>query len=343
MKSAVIALLLAASGPVAAATSTRAFATQWLSAHSAAAPSGDELAELRGVNPEAYAIVKALLTKRSLGLLDPKHPTASFAAAAPKATEDEVPRGPEAFKQFETPAQNAVYADVPAPSAHHGDWLNWKPANGAMDDDAMVKSVLGAVANLKAGQAGGNLRGSQEQQQNDGLTWTAPAPVNEIKAAPIAEAQQAIIPETIQAIQPVQVQSVQAAPAHASMSQENSYLKDVDFGIKTPAATAAPALGDNSYLKGLNLDNDAPVAAPVTPHQQEGATPDAASALSSFSFDDQAATTPAPKATVAPKAQPGNALLSWLGGSVQKKAAPKVAQIQTPKRSAMDAYLADLQ
>jgi len=321
MKSAVIALLLAACGQATAVTTSRALATQWLSSH--AAPSDDQLAELKGVNPDAYALVKALLMKRSLGLLDPKHPTASF-AAAPARAQDEVPQGPEAFQQFQTPAKDAVYADVPAaPSAHHGDWLNWKPANGAMDDDAMVKSVLGAVANLKAGQQGGSLRGAQQQQQNDGLTWTQPAPAADLKAQPVEAAPQ--------------------ATPKAAMSQENSYLKDVDFGIKTPAATAAPALGDNSYLKGLNLDNDAPVAAPVTPHQQEGAAPDAASALSSFSFDDQAATTPAPKATVAPKAQPGNALLSWLGGSVQKKAAPKVAQIQTPKRSAMDAYLADLQ
>ena len=31
-----------------------------------------------------------------------------------------------------------IYIGDSPQSAHHGDWLNWKPANGAMDDDAMA-------------------------------------------------------------------------------------------------------------------------------------------------------------------------------------------------------------
>merc|ERR1711862_1019775 len=66
-------------------TSARSAALAWLGKHGGA-PQGDELAELKAENPEAYGIVKALLTKRSLGLLDPKHPSASFSAAkAPQA------------------------------------------------------------------------------------------------------------------------------------------------------------------------------------------------------------------------------------------------------------------
>ena len=72
-------------------------------------------------NPDAYALVKALLTKRSLGLLYTRHATASFAAA---------------------PQQ-----EIQASGGSH-DWMNWEPKDSANNDEAMVKSVLGAVANL---------------------------------------------------------------------------------------------------------------------------------------------------------------------------------------------------
>merc|ERR1719188_2620385 len=53
-------------------------ASNWLKKHQQ--PDADELAELKSENPQAYAIVKALLTKRALGLLNPRHPSASFSA-----------------------------------------------------------------------------------------------------------------------------------------------------------------------------------------------------------------------------------------------------------------------
>merc|ERR1719265_2201991 len=36
------------------------------------------MAELKATNPDAYAVVNALLTKKSLGLLNSRHPTASM-------------------------------------------------------------------------------------------------------------------------------------------------------------------------------------------------------------------------------------------------------------------------
>merc|ERR1719159_807888 len=39
------------------------------------------LNDLKSSDPNAYAIVQALLAKQQLGLLDPKHPTANFAGA----------------------------------------------------------------------------------------------------------------------------------------------------------------------------------------------------------------------------------------------------------------------
>lgn len=72
----------------------------------------DELAELKGQNPHAYALVKALLTKRSLGLLNLRHPTAHFA--------------PVSAKQQHAAEQHAkVYPNMPrseeleASNAHH--------------------------------------------------------------------------------------------------------------------------------------------------------------------------------------------------------------------------------
>jgi len=159
--------------PVAAVTVStearaQAQAVAFLRVH--AAPQQDELAELRAVNPNAYAIVKALLTKRSLGLLDPKHPSASFAShAAP--IDDATPSGPEAFKAIaqESGEKSAVavpYEAAPVASEHH-DWLNWKPQQSAVDDEAMVNSVLGAVAQIKGGQ---NLRGAAVNSDSEAAT-----------------------------------------------------------------------------------------------------------------------------------------------------------------------------
>merc|ERR1719453_585987 len=58
-------------------------AKMWLKTHQ---PSEDEagMQDLKSSDPNAYAIVQALLTKKSLGLLDPNHPTASMTGASPK-------------------------------------------------------------------------------------------------------------------------------------------------------------------------------------------------------------------------------------------------------------------
>lgn len=134
------------------ATSARALAASWLRAHRTWQP--DELAELKGVNPEAYAIVKALLTKRSLGLLDPRHPSASFAPAVPAAS-DGAPSGAAAFTNLaeeadKKPQAALIYPDAPVVQVHH-DWLSWKPQQSAVDDEGLVQNVLGQVAALKEG------------------------------------------------------------------------------------------------------------------------------------------------------------------------------------------------
>jgi len=124
----------------------------WLLSHTG---TPDELAELKSVNPGAYAIVNALLTKRSLGLLDSKRPTASFANG------DGSPVSRAAHPQLALAAQKLAVTYAEVQPATHQDWFNWKANAG--DEDAMVENVLsedseqnvlGAVAELKGKKAG---------------------------------------------------------------------------------------------------------------------------------------------------------------------------------------------
>jgi hypothetical protein len=155
----------------ASSVSASSTAYAWLRDH---AGTPNELAELKDANPEAFAIVQALLTKRSLGLLNNKHPSASFSNPAPVAQEAAEPAaGAEAEPQAAEP--HALYAESATPShvqlaepaasaeaeaplpyanvkATHHDWLNWKPhSSGA--DEAMVSNVLGMVGGMKASAA----------------------------------------------------------------------------------------------------------------------------------------------------------------------------------------------
>jgi len=221
-------------------------AAAWLRVHGQGAPSGDELSELKAENPEAYGIVKALLMKRQLGLLDPKHPSASFAAAKAPA---EVP-GAEAFKEMavesgEKASVAPLYPDAPAPVAHHN-WLNWKPQQSALDDEAMVNNVLGSVAELKGGHAADAAPGAD----GDELKWTSPSA------------------DALAAVKPV-AQVASPTAAVAAPSQENSYLKSLDLGGASTAGDAAPT---KNFLTSFSWDDKEPAekpqaeaAAPATP------------------------------------------------------------------------------
>jgi hypothetical protein len=116
------------------------------------------MADLKASDPNAFAIVQALLTKRSLGLLDPNSPSASFTGVKHHQ--------PRSFKQ-EADAQGLTAqvavsnsnAALPYPSAATGSALPFPevaPASSDShfsfhpnNDDAMVQSVLGAVSELK--------------------------------------------------------------------------------------------------------------------------------------------------------------------------------------------------
>jgi len=265
------------------AAAAQEVARTWFEAHSRSVQP-DELDDLKNANPDAYALVKALLTKRSLGLLDPRHPTASFSPAKP-SDDAEQPSGAAAFAKFASPGElsqaktsDEVAADVPAvyaeaPTPEHHDWLNWKPTDSAAEsDESMVQNVLGAVAQLKGGSAGNLLsqsRGSESTKPASGLEAddsmfsgdAAPSPRDPPKLAMPAVVQQ------------------------ASSTEGNSYLKSIDFSEDLPKA-ALPVAKDNVYLKVFN------------PSTATSDSPSSSNALASFSFDDNK-----PVASVAQEAQ----------------------------------------
>lgn len=61
-----------------AKVASKAAARAWLRSHIRQPQQGDELGELMSFDPTAYSLVKTLLMKQSLGILDPHDPTASF-------------------------------------------------------------------------------------------------------------------------------------------------------------------------------------------------------------------------------------------------------------------------
>lgn len=302
--------LLALAAPVCAVKVAEEAASSWLTEHPA--PQGDELGELKNANPEAYAIVKALLTKRTLGLLDPKHPSASF---APASQQEAVPSGPEVFQAFASPASKShiEYPDVPAAPLHHHNWLNWHPKDSAADDDNMVKSVLGAVADLKAGQAGKSLRGGSEGSSSEpSLEWGS-ANVDsadlKLSAKPMAQTSQP------------QAEAVDLAAKPAAASGENFYLKSAGFAV-TGVAVAPKA---------------------AVPERKQDST----NYLSSFSWDDdskaaKAKRAPKPEAAAQP-AQKKNALLAWLGGSDSGAAVHKARVTTAAPAEDSNPYLSALQ
>jgi len=237
-------------------------------------------------------------------MLNPKHPSASFASPArPAESNDAAPSGPAAFQALATSgsavATAAVYPEAPAPPVHH-DWLHWQPKQSALDDEAMVNNVLGAVAELKSG-------GSHTESLLGKSRTTA------------------------------QSAAAEEATRKASAGQENSYLKGLDFGDSVPAPPPRAddrEMQENPYLASVDL---AP-AKPKPSLRQHDST----DYLASFSWDDKpekpaanirrgfAAAAPLPEAGV-PRAETSsgsspsgsvnaktvhrkNALLAWLGG-----------------------------
>lgn len=304
---AVVCSLLCA-GADAVSAQSEVSARVWMRDHRQ--PNQDDLSELKTENPDAYALVNALLTKRSLGLLDPKHPTASFGKAPPTDDSETKLTGAAEYARFATtekekaalqgvtvdvsepyPDASASAAAVPYPSAGGAshDWMSWKPQDSGASDDAMVKNVLGAVAGLT--MKGKSLRGGAADDES---------------ANPFAS---------------------EAASQMAAESAPQPVAAEV--------ATTTQASSENPYLKTMDM---APAASTIK--EQIASFPDQAggNALSSFAWDDSQTTT----TTAAPKASKsgvgGNPLGAWLG-----MVKPHVVTAAPQEAKPSNPYLTDLQ
>jgi len=168
------ALIVLCQLATAAATSVQSTAESWL--HSHQSPSDGQLGELATANPQAFAIVSALLNKRH------------------KNTLPEAERGPDVFRKMMGPRHLSAAAEETKVTIPYNipegegpstmamqDPKSYNP-NSAEDKDAtMVDGLLGAVANL-AGKRGGKIallrkryhRSDEQQQQVTDAVFSNP-------------------------------------------------------------------------------------------------------------------------------------------------------------------------
>jgi len=321
-------VLFAAVAAVAVGTTAKAEvkARVWMLDH--ADPNTDELVELKNENPDAYALVKALLMKKSLGLLDPKHPTASFSKPAPHSDDGDHAVGAAVYEKFATtdkekqaleasavPYDTAEMSAVaPSESSGNKDWLNWKPADSAANDDAMVKNVLGSVAGLMGSKPAPSAPSAGSLDADEASILAADDVPAKAVSAPVVEAPKNFLAKPVE---------------EAPTSTENSYLKGLDLGSDAPAdSPQARASVSESPVE--------PIAAVAT---------SARSPLDGFSFDDSNSNTDVAATTAAPKvekATKSSALGSWLGMvKPHVDVAPKSAASAAPAQDS-NPYLTDL-
>lgn len=136
-----LGLTLASAARLELTASARASA--WMKAHQADPQDDSDLAALAKADPNSYAIVKALLAKQKMGLLNTRHPSEVATSPSNDAASDSSAPVLDA-------AGEPMMAAAPQPvdSGSHN-WLSWKPA----DDSAVVSGVLGQVAALRGSQS----------------------------------------------------------------------------------------------------------------------------------------------------------------------------------------------
>lgn len=246
-------------------------AEAWMRSHRS--PTDDQLGALKNVNPDAYAMVKALLTKRSMGLVK----------LAPSE------RGPDVFRRMMTPhhlalpaAEQSValpYADAEVAAAQPvlGNPMQYN-ANAAADkDEASVDKLLAAVAGLtgKKGKKIALLRKRHHHESED--PFAADAAMFGVEDQPT--------PAPVQAVAAPEVQK-QSAPAVHKV---------------------------NPYLDGLDLTGDMPeVVGGKHTTRRHASLESHSNFLTSFSFGEEAPAE-APKPVVAAKPKKNNVFLKWLG------------------------------
>lgn len=240
-------------------TSEMMVAQNWLRAHAAQDPDQEGLDELKDANPDAYAIVQALLTKKSLGLLNPRHPSASF--ATPDKTAPDGSAAVDYLRSTE-PNDGSSIAPVSLSSTQSKkDWLNWKPSD---NDDAVVADINtgSAVPASTASIASSSpVERTDTQPSTSALSDALASSVEQ--PAPTAQVQQKAQLGAISLDWGNPFAGSSSAPHVAAASPvvprpvkevENSYLKGIDFGSDTIARKPVASMSqENSYLKSTGL------------------------------------------------------------------------------------------
>jgi hypothetical protein len=231
-------------------------AREWLNTHGGEDPDQAGMDELKQTNPDAFAIVQALITKKSLGLLNPKHPNAfgGYNDAPGQGTMSTVVVDDPPAVPVATVATGTEHAT----SGSHQDFFNWKPHE---NDDAMVSDVLGEVAQIK----------------NGGATVAA-APVEAVKPQPEPQienhdAGMVELKDFVKDAKPVVQAQESQAPSNpymqnltptASMSQEASSVK-VAFAGKHNALSSFSWDDDDSAPTAPSTPKATGVTAPASP------------------------------------------------------------------------------
>jgi hypothetical protein len=263
-------------------TSASFRAKMWLKSHD---PSADEagMADLKNQDPNAFAIVQALLTKKSLGLLDPNHPSASMTASTPREHKSFQEEAEQAGLTQDSPSpavsEMEMHSSMPYPTvgssssqpypevhASHDPW-NYKSVHS---DDDLVASVVGNDPAPAAPASDDSLSLSATSQQ---MQQSMPAPV-EHHAAPPASSNFMDAMPTMSWGNPLAGQSSEvpaaAAPVAQAAQEDNSEdstpslslsavrnQEEQRMGIteNAPVAPAAPAMYTQPAPSALEKDN----------------------------------------------------------------------------------------
>lgn len=264
------------SSAVQSGTTANQRAKAWLRAHGEADPDAAGMQDLKNSDPNAFAIVQALLTKRSLGLLDPSNPSANFGGAKRPQQRSFKQEAEDAGVSMESSSSGSTAnSNLPYPSAQTGSSVALPfPDVGAehddshfgfhahTDDEAMVNSVLGAVDELKT--HGSALATKKSTTRPNSLT-VENSPISLDWGNPHAGVDQP------------------AAPTHQSLvvSQATSTASDgSQMAMAAQMNADASALGEELVVQQENAQNSVASAnhhAPIVPPSLDWANPHAGS------------------------------------------------------------------
>jgi hypothetical protein len=258
-------------------------AQQWMKTHNADPNDQAGMNDLKASDPNAFAIVQALLAKQQLGLLDPKHPTANFAG---KHEDTDSQSAIDVLKA--APTVDAPMAPVAALAAVHHTYSGssmWNyNAHRKSEDDALVAGVMGDVIGSSApleyevpqsAPATGSLLSSRRATvQSSALSGDmATFGFGGQHSMATAEAQQDERPAPVvhkstsfdgmpnldwgsRYAGSDQQSQAEPAPVQASMSQRMSTVASVAPPIAQPAPAPVQKQAANPYLNGIDFSSD---------------------------------------------------------------------------------------